>query len=96
MQQKELLLNSLIGIIEFHGIQHYEETNFLHETLEENEEHDKIKLEEAITEGYNYLVIPYTHYTQISSILDNWFNDYPKGVNDKLMVIERDVIFNKR
>ena len=33
---------------------------------------------------------------KISNILDNWFNDYPKGVNDKLMVIERDVIFNKR
>ena len=82
-------------IIEYNGIQHYEETNFLHETLEENQAHDKIKLEEAIANGYNYLVIPYTHYTKISSILNNWFNDYPKGVNDKLMVIERDVIFDK-
>lgn len=82
-------------IIEYHGIQHYEETNFLHETLAENEEHDEIKLNEAIENGYYYLVIPYTQYNNISNILNNWFNDYPKGVNDKLMVIERDVIFDK-
>lgn len=78
-------------IIEFHGIQHYEETNFLHSSLETNQKHDKIKMEEALLNGYNYLVIPYTHYSKISDILNNWFNDYPKGVDNKLMVIERDV-----
>lgn len=78
-------------IIEYHGIQHYEETNFLHSSLETNKEHDTIKLNEAINNGYNYLIIPYTHYSKIGEILNNWFNDYPRGVDDKLMVIERDV-----
>lgn len=78
-------------IIEYHGIQHYEETNFLHSSLITNNEHDKIKLEEAINNGYNYLVIPYTHYSKINEILNNWFNDYPKGVDNKCMIIERDV-----
>lgn len=78
-------------IIEYHGIQHYEETNFLHSSLETNQKHDNIKLEEALKNNYNYLIIPYTHYLKISEILDNWFNDYPKGVNNKLTVIERDV-----
>lgn len=77
-------------IIEYNGIQHYEETNFLHSSLETNNEHDQIKMNEAIANNYNYLVIPYTHYTQIAEILDNWFNDYPKGVDNKLMIIERD------
>lgn len=77
-------------IIEYHGIQHYAETNFLHSSLATNKEHDEIKLKEAINNGYNYLVIPYTHYSKISEILDNWFNDYPNGVDNKLMVIERD------
>lgn len=78
-------------IIEYHGIQHFEETNFLHSSLTTNQEHDAIKLNEALKNGYNYLVIPYTHYSSIAEILDNWFNDYPQGVNNKLMVIERDV-----
>lgn len=80
-------------IIEYNGIQHYKETNFLHSTLEENQEHDKIKMEEALKNGYYYLIIPYSAYQRISEILDNWFNDYPQGVNNKLTVIERDVIF---
>lgn len=79
-------------IIEFHGIQHYEETNFLNSSLKTNQEHDKIKMQEALDNNYNYLVIPYSHYSKISEILTNWFNDYPKGVNNKCMVIERDVI----
>lgn len=83
-------------IIEYHGIQHYEETNFLHSSLQTNQQHDAIKQQQAIINGYNYLIIPYSHYIKINDILNNWFNDYPKGVNNKLMVIERDVIFNKR
>ena len=78
-------------IIEYHGIQHYEETNFLHASLIQNKEHDTIKLNEAINNGYNYLVIPYTHYLKINEVLDNWFNDYPQGVDNKCMIIERDV-----
>ena len=81
-------------IIEFHGLQHYEETNFLSSSLETNQEHDKIKMDEALKNSYNYLVIPYSHYSKISEILDNWFNDYPKGVNNKCMVIERNIIFS--
>lgn len=82
-------------IIEYHDIQHYEETNFLHSSLTTNQEHDQIKLTEALENGYNYLIIPYTHYANISIILDNWFNDYPQGVNNKCTVIERDATLNK-
>lgn len=82
-------------IIEYNGIQHYVETNFLHFTLEENKEHDRIKMEEALKNNFYYLIIPYTRYNDITEILDNWFNDYPKGVNNKLMVIERDVISSR-
>lgn len=78
-------------IIEYHGLQHYEETNFFHSSLLTNQEHDAIKLEEALFNGYNYLVIPDTHYYKINEILDNWFNDYPQGVDNKCMIIERDV-----
>lgn len=78
-------------IIEYHGIQHYEETNFLHSSLLTNQEHDMIKLEEAQINNYNYLIIPYTHYSFISEILTNWFNDYPQGVDNKCMIIERDI-----
>lgn len=77
-------------IIQYHGIQHYEQTNFLHSSLQTNQEHDKIKKEQALKNEYNFLVIPYTHYTKISDILNNWFNDYPIGVNNKCMIIERD------
>ena len=77
-------------IIEFHGRQHYEDTNLFHSSLEENQQHDKIKLDEALKNNFNYLVIPYTHYSKINEILTNWFNDYPKGVDNKLMIIERD------
>lgn len=72
------------------GLQHYEEVVLFRESLKTNQEHDKIKMEEAISNGLNYLVIPYTHYKLIYDILDNWFNDYPNGVDNKLTVIERD------
>ncbi len=78
-------------IIEYNGIQHYETTSFLHLSLEENIEHDRIKREEALNNGYNYLVIPYTKYNAIAQILTAWFNDYlDSRVDNKLMIIERD------
>lgn len=77
-------------IIEYNGRQHYEETNIFSFSLQENQERDKIKLEEAIQNGYYFLVIPYTHYNRIEEILQKWLNDYPKGVNNKLTIIERD------
>lgn len=77
-------------IIEYNGRQHYEETNIFSSSLQENQEHDEIKREEAIQNGYYFLIIPYTHYNKIDDILQKWLNDYPKGVNNKLMIIERD------
>lgn len=77
-------------IIEFNGQQHYEEIPFFKKSLQTNQEHDNIKMTEALNNGFNYLIIPYTHYNKIEEILDNWFNDYPKGVDNKLTVIERD------
>lgn len=83
-------------IIEYNGRQHYEEVKYFHYTLKENQEHDSIKQQEALLNGYYYIVIPYTQYTHIESILDNWFNDYPKGVNNKLTVIERNNIYKDK
>lgn len=77
-------------IIEFNGRQHYEETNIFTCSLDENKEHDKIKCDEALQNGYYYLIIPYTKIKKINEILDKWFNDYPKGVNN-LTVIERNI-----
>lgn len=80
-------------IIEFNGRQHYEETNIFTNSLADNILHDKIKIEEAIKNGFYFLVIPFTQINNIENILNKWFNDYPNGVNDKLTVIERNATF---
>lgn len=90
MYRYDFFLPNYNLIIEFHGQQHYEEVVLFRDSLKTNQEHDKIKMEEALDNGLNYLIIPYTHYKLVDSILDDWFNDYPKGVDNKLMVIERD------
>lgn len=77
-------------IIEYNGRQHYEETNFFHCTLQENIVRDQMKMEEAIENGLNYLVIPDTLYDNLEIILGDWFNDYSnKEVRGKLMAFER-------
>lgn len=81
-------------IIEFNGRQHYEETGLFSSSLEETQEHDKIKIEEAKKNNFNLLIIPYTHINNIEKILIKWFNDYPLGVDNKLMIIERNAILN--
>lgn len=83
-------------IIEYNGRQHYEETNFFSNNLEENLKRDELKKVEALNNGYNYIIIPDTYYNNIEEILKKWFNDYPvNGVKGKLMVFERDSIQNK-
>lgn len=64
-------------IIEYMGEQHYKEIKFFHDTLEERQLHDKIKEKEAREHELNYLVIPYTDFNNIETILSDWFNDYP-------------------
>lgn len=63
-------------IIEYMGKQHYEEVEFFHDTLQERQEHDKIKQIEAEAHKLHYLVIPYTDFKNIETILTDWFNDY--------------------
>lgn len=63
-------------IIEYMGEQHYKEVNFFHDTLEERQQHDQIKEQEARGHGINYLIIPYTNFKNIEQILQDWFNDY--------------------
>ena len=58
------------------GEQHYKEVNFFHDTLEERQQHDQIKEQEARGHGINYLIIPYTNFKNIEQILQDWFNDY--------------------
>lgn len=64
-------------IIEYMGEQHYKEVNFFHDTLEERQFHDKIKEKEAREHNLNYLIIPYTDFNNIETILNDWLNDYP-------------------
>ena len=64
-------------LIEYMGAQHYQEVEFFHDTLAERQEHDKIKEQEAKAHHMNYLVIPYTDFKNIETILTDWFNDYP-------------------
>lgn len=63
-------------IIEYHGEPHYKEVAFFHDTLEQRQEHDRIKEKEARENGFNYLIIPYTDFKNIETILTDWFNDY--------------------
>lgn len=63
-------------IIEYMGQQHYREVSFYHDTLEERQEHDKIKEQEARQQGYDYLIISYVDFKNIETILKDWFNDY--------------------
>lgn len=47
--------------IEFDGIQHFEETSFHHNTLEERQEHDRLKEEWCKEHNFPLIRIPYTH-----------------------------------
>lgn len=66
-------------IIEYNGEQHYKETHFFETDLATQEQIDVEKYNDAIHNGLNYLVIPYTSYNNIENILDSWFNDYSYG-----------------
>ena len=52
--------------IEFDGIQHFQETNFHHGTLEERQEHDKIKNQWCKENNIPLIRIPYTHLSELS------------------------------
>ena len=68
-------------ICEYNGEQHYKENNLFSLSLNQQQAIDKEKQEEAIKQGYNYLIIGYFDYDNIETILEKWFNDYPKGVD---------------
>lgn len=56
-------------LIEYHGSQHYKETNYFAKTLREQRENDRWKENAARAHGYDYLIIPYDKYKQIEDIL---------------------------
>ena len=63
-------------IIEYMGKQYYEEVNFFHDTLEQRQIYDQLKETEAKKQNINYLIISYTNFNNIETILSDWFNDY--------------------
>ena len=58
-------------IIEYNGEQHYKETHFFETDLTTQEQIDIEKYNDAVRNGLNYLVIPYTTYNNIENILDD-------------------------
>ena len=48
------------AIIEYHGKQHYEKVPYFSETLEYRQYKDSIKKDWAISNGFNFIEIPYT------------------------------------
>lgn len=80
-------------IIEFHGRQHYGYVDFFHKNQEDYEyriSKDKIKKEEALQHGLNYISIKYTLFSYLSVILDSLFNSttIPQGSRGKCFEIE--------
>lgn len=59
-------------IIEFNGIQHYEDlSNIGWTSLVRQQEIDKLKEKKALQEGYNYLIIPYWKIDNIEEEINN-------------------------
>lgn len=56
-------------IIEFDGRQHFKETSYFHYTLEETQEHDRIKNEYCKSNNISLLKIPYTKINKIETLL---------------------------
>ena len=56
-------------IVEYHGIQHYEEVDFFRGTLKDRQKNDKIKQEQARKRKIRYIIIPYWDYENIEKIL---------------------------
>lgn len=67
-------------IIEYMGEQHYKEIDIFNISLKEQQEIDRVKKEEAILNGFNYLEICYKDYNHISEIL----NDYLSSTTNRL------------
>lgn len=63
-------------IIEYNGEQHYRDVPIWHKTAKEQQQIDKEKQQEAEQHGLKYLIIPYTQFKKIETILKTWFNDY--------------------
>lgn len=57
-------------VIEFHGIQHYEDSSWFQSTAKEQKRNDAYKEEKARKNGCDYLVIPYWDENRIDDILD--------------------------
>ena len=56
-------------IIEYHGIQHYEDNDWFHTRAIKYQEIDALKYNKALEMGFNYLIIPYWEYDNIENIL---------------------------
>lgn len=72
----DFYINEYNLIIEYMGQQHYIETDFCKDTLQERQTRDRIKKEECIENNINYLEISYKDFNNIEDILNKWFNDY--------------------
>jgi hypothetical protein len=71
----DFYIESMNMLIEFDGLQHYEESNFGWGamTLKEYQEHDKIKTEFCKDNNFNLIRIPYTEYDNLEKVLDTIF-----------------------
>lgn len=56
-------------LIEYHGKQHYEEVPTFKVPLKEQQEIDALKLDLAISHGFNYLTISYKNFDNVEEIL---------------------------
>lgn len=61
-------------LIEYQGRQHYEETNFFDITLEQQQEIDEEKKNDAIKNGFNFIAIPYTDFNKLEEIITDLTN----------------------
>lgn len=68
--------NGKFGIIEFHGIQHFEENKFFKHSLAQCQMNDLKKKEYAISKGFAYLEIPYYEISNIHDILLNFLSRF--------------------
>lgn len=67
--------NTLIGLIEFDGQQHYEEVSIFNKTLEENQLRDSQKNQWAMENNIPLLRISYKNYKNIFFIIDNFLKE---------------------
>ena len=85
-------------IIEFHGQQHYEYTTHFYNSIEEwqaAKSRDNKKLELALSNGLNYLIIPYNFQNRLKEILDNLFGSTTISKESRAKLLETQDFLNK-